>query len=434
MRLRCLVIAGLIAACGGNRPLVSVGCTSDDICDPGDSCVDGQCQGNSHGVPDAGGSTPDAGVRAGRLVVQPASIAITAQAGQRPAPAVFDLSDDGDTPIEFAASCDAAVTATPSSGSLAPHATASVTLGLPVWTQPGQQKVECAATFDATQPPVKFSVLATITAAPPSVGPDGGTVDLLDFTLTGDTRPPFCDLTFLYPQQIIRTEVLQMTALAPQFALDLGDHMFVCTESAATANAQMQLYVNALSGFSKPFFMTMGNHECLLSDCSGTVGTLDANYQAYLAALKQVSKHDLPYYQLDFHTRLGLARILFVADNVQSAQQQAWLDSAMAEADRTAKYTIVAKHHPVTGSRMGPLWAWQTISQHKYTLLLTAHSHDYAHDTAALAGRSVICGLGGASSTATGFCRVVQLESGDLRLIRYDLSGNPLDSWSVGPQ
>jgi hypothetical protein len=82
--------------------------------------------------------------------------------------------------------------------------------------------------------------------------PNGGAVDLFDFTVTGDTRPPVCDLTFLYPKEIIRAEVPQMSALAPQFALDLGDHMFVCTESVERANAQMQLYVTRCRASRRP--------------------------------------------------------------------------------------------------------------------------------------------------------------------------------------
>jgi hypothetical protein len=46
--------------------------------------------------------------------------------------------------------------------------------------------------------------------------------------------------------------VPQMSALAPQFALDLGDHMFVCTESVERANAQMQLYVTRCRASRRP--------------------------------------------------------------------------------------------------------------------------------------------------------------------------------------
>lgn len=419
----------LAAACGGERPLVNLGCSSDTECDPGDLCVAGSCQGVSSGVPDAG--TPDAGVAPGRLSVQPANVALTAKAGDRPALAVFDLGNAGDAPLRFAVACDGSGTPTPGSGSLAPRETMAISVALPGWSQAGEKLVTCTAASGSIG--VSFTVTATVTPGSVAVGPEGGAVDLLDFTATGDTRPPVCDFTSLYPKDLIRAEVLQMTALAPQFALDLGDHMFVCTESAERANAQMQLYVQALSGFSPPWFMTMGNHECLLSDCSGFVGTVDANYNAYLAALKQVSKKDQPFYKIDIATRLGLARIVVVADNVQSAEQKAWLESTLLEADGIAKYTIVAKHHPVTGSRTGPAWTWPIIQKHKYSLILAAHEHAYVHPTE-VAGRSVICGLGGASSTATGFCRVRQLATGELRFLQYDLAGNPQDSWSVTPQ
>ncbi len=428
-----LSLLAFAAACGGERPLVGVRCLSDDDCDPGDVCIGGSCQGTSSGA-DAGGTdagAPDAGVAPGRLAVQPANVSVAVQAGSQPAPAAFDLSNAGDAPIAFAIACDGRATPLPASGSLAPQETMLISVALPIWTQAGTQTVTCTAASGGQG--IVFTVTADVTPASVTVGPGGGTVDLLDFTITGDTRPPVCDLTSLYPKQIIRAEVLMMSALAPQFALDLGDHMFVCTESAQRANAQMQLYVQALQGFAPPWFMTMGNHECLLADCSGAAGALDANYNAYLAALQQVSRQAQPFYKLDIQTRLGLARLVFVADNVQSAEQQAWLESTLAEADRIAKYTIVAKHHPIDGSRMGPLWVWPIIQKHKYSLILTAHAHVYAHPAAA-SGRSAICGLGGASSTATGFCRVQQLATGELRFVQYDISGNPMDSWSVTPQ
>ena len=48
-----------------------------------------------------------------------------------------------------------------------------------------------------------------------------------------------------------------------------------------------------------------------------------------------------------------------------------------------------------------------------------------------LGGRTAICGLGGASTSQTGFCRVQQQADGRLAFTRYDLDGNGLDAWSV---
>jgi len=78
----------------------------------------------------------------------------------------------------------------------------------------------------------------------------------------------------------------------------------------------------------------------------------------------------------------------------------------------------------------------QAIARHKASLILTAHSHLYAHDPAAFGGRSVILGLGGAPATEPpGFATVLQNGDGSLTFVRRDANGNPIDRpWSVGPQ
>src|SRR6267378_6209806 len=64
-----------------------------------------------------------------------------------------------------------------------------------------------------------------------SVGATGGAVDRLWFATTGDTRPGFCDRTEDYPSGAIGQIARAMRALKVQFALDLGDHMYVCNQS-----------------------------------------------------------------------------------------------------------------------------------------------------------------------------------------------------------
>lgn len=110
---KLLLALTLAAACGGERPLVAMGCLSDSDCDPGDVCVDGRCEGTASGAPDAGAT--DAGVAAGRLAVQPPNVSVTVQAGAQPAPAVFDLGNAGGAPIRFAVACDGNATPSPSS-------------------------------------------------------------------------------------------------------------------------------------------------------------------------------------------------------------------------------------------------------------------------------------------------------------------------------
>ena len=265
------------------------------------------------------------------------------------------------------------------------------------------------------------------------VGPAGGTVDLLDFVMTGDTRPSTCGQNAGYPVALHAQIVQSMGRMKPQFGLDLGDHMYVCGQNLAEAQQQMGYYVQGLQGFPAYFAMTMGNHECEGGqDCSANPN--DVNYSTYLAALRQVSKQTSPNYALQIQTRLGRATIVVVADNSFGAADRTWLESTLSEADRNSKYTIIAKHHPVTGSRTGPPAPWQVMQNHKYSLVLQAHDHDYAHNTTAFAGRTVVCGLGGANPSHTGFCRVQQAADGSLQFTQYDVNANPGDTWSVPPQ
>jgi hypothetical protein len=225
-----------------------------------------------------------------------------------------------------------------------------------------------------------------------------------------------------------------MKALRVQLALDLGDHMYVCDQSFAEAKAQMALYMGAVLQGPATWWMTMGNHECgndaAPYSCFGGHG--DANFTAYMAALRR----PLPYYFADVQTSLGMARFVVVADDSWDAAQAEWLESTLAGADAAARTTIIARHHPVTGARTGNSRIVQTIARHKYSLILTAHSHLYAHDPQAFGGRSAIVGLGGApASTPPGFGTVLQNLDGSLTFVRRDANGNPVDvPWTVPPQ
>src|SRR5438477_509827 len=130
-----------------------------------------------------------------------------------------------------------------------------------------------------------------------------------------------------------------MKALKVQFALDLGDHMYVCNQSAAAAEEQMRLYMDAVARGPSTFWMTMGNHECgsEVPPFSCFAGQRDANFDAYMAALKR----PLPYYFTDVRTSRGTARFVVVADDSWDAAQADWLESTLSSADATAAYTIV---------------------------------------------------------------------------------------------
>ncbi len=267
------------------------------------------------------------------------------------------------------------------------------------------------------------------------IGPTGGTVDLLRFATTGDTRPPGCEDHANYPTGIINGIVDGMVAQTPQFALDLGDHMYVCNNSLAEATLQMNLYMQSIQRFPQQWFMTMGNHECWHGPC--LPGSTNANYVAFMSALSPVSS--LPYYSFDVQTRLGLATFIVLADNSWDSAQSAWFEQKLATADTAATYTIVARHHPVGDTSVSTNKEAVTIlHRHKFALFLTGHAHSYSHPTTDN-GRDMVIGIGGApllaaGSDFNGFAMVEQQATGDLRVNVYSTTGNTLhDTFTVGP-
>jgi hypothetical protein len=270
-----------------------------------------------------------------------------------------------------------------------------------------------------------------------AVGPTGGTVDKLRFAFHGDTRPGNCNDTANYPSAIIENIFTREAARDVQFAVDLGDHMYVCNYTLATARAQMALYTAAAHKLGRTLFMTMGNHECGGGNLC-PVGDVDPNFTAFSEALKEVS--DKPYYHFDVATGSGIARFVVVADNAWEATQAQWLQDTLTKADTEAKYTIVTRHHPISNTQLQTQAEWQIIRAHKYTLFLTGHSHEYRHDTYDdQSGRTVVMGLGGAPpSPGTTFYGYGVVEQGDddhLKVTIYDQQSDMVvDSWSVSPQ
>jgi hypothetical protein len=226
----------------------------------------------------------------------------------------------------------------------------------------------------------------------------------------------------------------QFKARAAQFAVDLGDHMYVCNNDLSVATAQMDLFMEATRQFGGAWFMTQGNHECYGGSC--LAGSQNANYLAFMKALAPIASS--PYYSFDIATSLGRATFVVVADNSWDATQSSWLEATLARADQQAKYTIVVRHHPEgdTTVATNPV-SMQIIRSHKFALLLTGHSHLYHHGTTD-GGRDLVLGAGGAPLIAGGafygYGIIDQLPNGQLEVSIFDLSGNTLqDSWTVGP-
>jgi len=252
--------------------------------------------------------------------------------------------------------------------------------------------------------------------------------------VTGDTRPPNCGETANYPTAIINAIVDQMKAKGAQFAIDAGDHIYVCNSDFSAATTQMNLYLQATARLGKTFFMTQGNHECYPTPC--LPGSSSVNHRAYMQALAPISA--TPYYSFDVQTSGGLATFVIIADNSWDATQEAWLQQTLTTADSRAKYTIVVRHHPQSDSAVATNGAMMAlIRTHKFALLLTGHSHYYRRE-AADNGRDLIVGIGGAPLVVAGafygYLMVEQQRTGRLQVSVYDLNTNTIvDSFSVGP-
>jgi len=271
------------------------------------------------------------------------------------------------------------------------------------------------------------------------VGPRGGTVDRLAFGFTGDTRPSQCGGA--YPQMVIDNIYTQMKGKDVQFAIDQGDHMFNCGSGAAAlsgARQQMTAYLSAAAILGKTVFMTMGNHECTGEAsqlCTLGSNGSNANYTAFMDALKPIS--DTPYYRFDVTTSSGLAVFIVIADDTWDAAQQQWLTAQLTDADAKAKYTFVSKHHP-DGNTDHPEFQqiYDLVTQHKYTLFLTGHSHLFKRQFSD--GRALVIGCGGAPLAGGDFWGYGTARQGaDDRIyvqVFDQATGNLRTSFDVGPQ
>ena len=387
---------------------------------------------------------------AGHLTLSPATSAVTVQAGLIPSPVALTLGNDGSALLHYAVACSAGTSASPASGSLAAGAAGSVQVNLPSYPAQGTQTATCSATTSdgSNTAALTWNATVTVTPAPATgpVGPGGGTVDLINFVFTGDTRPTTCDSTGTYPAAAFAVILGSIPKYAPQFGLDLGDHMFVCGGAPGetklqTAQKQMKLYTDALASkwpSDKLWFMTMGNHECNSGGGAQVCGTSDPNYVAFYAALTTVSQQTNPNYKLDFNTSQGLVRIVVLADNQATPADVAQADAWLTEADASAKAVFVAKHHTVEpGSRTGPTWVLSLIDKHRVTAILVAHDHSYRRSAYPRGGGlggsvpNVVCGLGAANSGNRGFCRMQQKSDGSFDMTQYDDMGNPGDPLGV---
>jgi hypothetical protein len=272
------------------------------------------------------------------------------------------------------------------------------------------------------------------------VGPGGGAVDRLRFGFTGDTRPARCTPDSPYPRAIIDGIFAGMKRQGAQFAVDQGDHLFVCgygEDSLAEARRQLGEYAGAAALLGKTVFMTMGNHECTGASRAlcrlGDYGS-NPNFTAYMDALAPIS--NTPYYRFDVSTRSGLAVFLVVADDVWDAAERDWLTAQLTDADARAKYTFVSKHHPDRNLDHPEFQdIYELVRKHKYTLFLTGHSHQYRRQKDD--PRALVMGCGGAPLTGGdfwGYGIATQGLDDRVYVSIYDqATGNVRESFDVDP-
>ena len=199
-----------------------------------------------------------------------------------------------------------------------------------------------------------------------AIGPHGGSVDLLHFGITGDTRPETSNSQGVadYPTVVIDQIAKDFAAAKVQFVADLGDHMNNW-ENATTAEEQMTKYQAAMADYPGQWFLAMGNHECDNSAevcVPGGSGGDAGNFTTFLSAVEKTGVGDLPYYSFDIQTSLGLATFVVIADNAWSDAQQTWLENTLTTADANAKYTLILRHHPPDDTSNGDATSLTAIS------------------------------------------------------------------------
>ncbi len=246
-----------------------------------------------------------------------------------------------------------------------------------------------------------------------------------------------------YPTPVVNQIVASMSTKQIAFALDTGDHLKVGkpgtdaqSDAVNYATQMLQLYTGATAALGKPWYLTMGNHECWDNKnlCDGT----DPILSLFMGYVSQAFSTSTPYYTFDVITPSGVATFVVVADTAWDSTQSAWLDQALTHGDGST-YTIIAKHVPSTNTTDFPTNAdeMQIIEAHKFALLVDSHAHLYDHTGEG--GREVTLGLGGAplanpSTDNYGYGLVEQQTDGTLKVSEYDATTDTVvDSFTLPP-
>jgi predicted phosphodiesterase len=205
---------------------------------------------------------------------------------------------------------------------------------------------------------------------------DGDDVDIGHFEhlrvgLVGDTRPNVSG--GVYPTQIITHIYQEMDARAPDFAVALGDYVYVSPSNLALATQQMMTYLGARASFHADVYYVVGNHE---------------GYGDNLAAFRAVMS---PAGYFSLHGTLGQAtfKLVIIGDDLWTTAQDAWLKRTLSVA---TTYTFVCRHHPSYNTDSTEQLILSIIEAYPRTLLLDGHTHLYERAST----REIVIGNGGA--------------------------------------
>jgi hypothetical protein len=260
-------------------------------------------------------------------------------------------------------------------------------------------------------------------------GTTGGKLDRFSFSVVGDTRPPIPNDTLGYPTDII-TKIWEDIAAAspkPAFAIGTGDYAS-SIDILSQAAKQVDLYMGARAAFDGPFFPAMGNHECTVattSNCGpGTANGVTKNYQNFLDKMLAPVGVDSPYYTVEVESLSGdwTMKLVYVAPNAWTDAQAAWLEAELA---KPTTYTFVVRHEHYTATDApGTTPSQAIIEKHPYTLLVSGHTHTYAHHPMY---KEILVGNGGAplvDNVDYGYVIVRQRPDGDVQITSYAYQDN----------
>ncbi|HEX8794729.1 MAG TPA: metallophosphoesterase [Polyangiaceae bacterium] len=237
---------------------------------------------------------------------------------------------------------------------------------------------------------------------PGPLGPNGGHVAKLLFTVVGDTRPANSNDVSGYPTAIIDKIYEDIASLNPLpfFSVSTGDFQF-SSRSSGYAAPQLDIYLAARAKFSGLFFPAMGNHECTGSTSSncgpGNTNGETENYTTYMTKMLGPIQKTKPYYSVNIDANDGswTSKFVFIAANAWDSGQETWLQQTMAQ---KTTYTFVVRHEPSDASEApGVTPSDAILKANPYTMLILGHSHTVSRPTL----NQIVLGNGGAPLSST---------------------------------